>query len=160
MSLFGADMSIAGGYHKALLTRNSPAPAAYGAALPRLCRAGLGGVSLILPGRFRHRWGLPGRCKQLAELGEVAGPALNRALANAPSGESRRRIKLLLDKFELGPPSPRWLQAARALEVLEHIGTAEAQRLLRSLAQGTPEVRSTEEARAALNRLADSPALR
>ena len=50
------------------------------------------------------------------------------------------------------------LQALRAVEVLEYIGTPEAHRVLQALAQGVPEVRLTVEAKASLERLARRPA--
>ena len=42
----------------------------------------------------------------------------------------------------------------RAIEVLEHIGTAEARQVLKSLANGAPEARRTREAKSSLERLA------
>jgi hypothetical protein len=42
----------------------------------------------------------------------------------------------------------------RAVEALEHAGTAEAKALLEALAAGMPEARLTQEARATLRRLA------
>ena len=45
------------------------------------------------------------------------------------------------------------LQAVRAIEVLEHIGTAQAHQILNTLAQGMPEARVTRETKAALERL-------
>ncbi len=53
-------------------------------------------------------------------------------------------------------PSFHWGQL-RALEVLEHIGTAEARSLLEDLAKGVPEARLTREAKASLTRLAKRP---
>jgi hypothetical protein len=41
----------------------------------------------------------------------------------------------------------------RALEVLERIGTAEARRVLREVADGAPAAWQTREAKAALDRL-------
>jgi hypothetical protein len=63
-----------------------------------------------------------------------------------------RIVKILTKVEELGP-SPEDLRAARALEVLEHLGTADARALLRALAGGSPGARLTGEARAALQRL-------
>jgi hypothetical protein len=39
------------------------------------------------------------------------------------------------------------------VELLEHVGTAEAKELLRELAKGSPDARLTREAKAALDRL-------
>jgi hypothetical protein len=46
------------------------------------------------------------------------------------------------------------LPIVRAVEVLELIGSDEARRLLRELAKGPAEARQTQEAKAALARLA------
>jgi hypothetical protein len=48
----------------------------------------------------------------------------------------------------------------RALEVLEHIATPEAQQVLKTLATGAPEARLTQEAKASLARLARRTASR
>jgi hypothetical protein len=53
--------------------------------------------------------------------------------------------------------SPETVRLVRAVEVLEHIGTAEARELLELLARGTPEARITREAKAALTRLQRCP---
>jgi hypothetical protein len=95
--------------------------------------------------------------KRLAELEERVVPALKKALKASPSLEKRRRIERLLPTSEV-VRARDVLQAVRAIEVLEHIGTAEAQQVLRSLAQGMPEARVTREAGAALERLAHSRA--
>ena len=51
------------------------------------------------------------------------------------------------------PPAPEQLQTARAVEVLEHIGTREALQCLETLTKGAPEARLTQEAKSALERL-------
>jgi WD40 repeat protein len=91
---------------------------------------------------------------ELEKLGAAAQPELLRALAGKPSLELRRRVDQLLDKVpHLKGPSPD-LQALRALEVLEAIGTAEARQLLEEIATGAPNAPRTREARAALQRMA------
>jgi WD40 repeat protein len=92
--------------------------------------------------------------RELEELGELAEPVLNKALAGKPSPEVRRRAAALLAK--LGGPvrSPATLQALRAVEVLEHVGTPAAVVVLKALAQGAPAARLTQDANAALERLA------
>ncbi|HKB34805.1 MAG TPA: hypothetical protein VKD72_00015, partial [Gemmataceae bacterium] len=50
------------------------------------------------------------------------------------------------------------LLALRATAVLERLGTTEARRLLQTLAVGAPGARLTEQAKAALGRLARRPA--
>jgi hypothetical protein len=88
--------------------------------------------------------------RQLEGLGFAAEPALRRALLGKPSLEVRRRVERILEKMEGG----LMLRAGRGIEALELIGTAEARRLLQVLARGAPEARLTQEAKAALQRLA------
>jgi WD40 repeat protein len=91
--------------------------------------------------------------EELEKLGELAEPALRKALAGQPTLEARRRLEQLVEKFGGPIVSPAQLQALRAVEVLEHICTSEARQVLESLAKGAPEARLTREARAALQRL-------
>src|SRR5262249_18530928 len=86
--------------------------------------------------------------RELALLGDLAEPALRQALENRPSPELRRRAQRLLAKLE-GPK----LRQVRAVEVLELVGTPEAQKLLQELAGGAPSARLTQEAKASLGRL-------
>jgi hypothetical protein len=90
---------------------------------------------------------------ELEQLGELAGPAMHRALAGEPSPEARRRLRRLVQK--LGGPitSPEMLRLLRAVEVLEKVGTAEARKVLQALADGAPQATLTREAKAALLRL-------
>jgi hypothetical protein len=91
--------------------------------------------------------------KRLAELGELADGALRAALSGGPSPEVRRRIEgLLAEPRRVQVPELR--RSLRGVRVLESIGTAEAQRVLRELGQGAPESRLTREAKASLERLA------
>jgi RNA polymerase sigma factor (sigma-70 family) len=91
--------------------------------------------------------------RELGRLGEAAKPALERERGRAGlSPERRRRLDALLE--QLRAPSGERLGALRAVEVLERAGTLEAKALLRALAGGAPESRLTEEAQAALRRLA------
>jgi hypothetical protein len=92
---------------------------------------------------------------ELEKLEDLAEPALRKALAGQPSLEVRRRVEHLLAKLD-APLTGERLRAYRAIEVLEKIGTAEAQRLLRTLASGPPGWRTAAEARQALKRLAKS----
>ena len=98
--------------------------------------------------------------KALGEkLGQTVEPELRRALARAGSSlEFRRRLEQILDKIQI--PSGQRLQEIRAVEVLEWIGTPEAQEALTSLAKGAPETRLTQEAKASLGRLVIRPANR
>jgi HEAT repeat protein len=89
----------------------------------------------------------------LEQLGVGAEPALRRILDGRPSAEVALRAKLLLDHVKGTAWSPQSLQRLRAVEVLEHIGTPEARKMLKGLAR---EARSGlgQEAKAALERLA------
>jgi len=88
----------------------------------------------------------------LVQLGELAEPALRRALAGNPSLESRRRLETVLAKLD--DWSSERLRALRATTVLEELASPEARQLLETLAGGAPEARLTQEAKASLARLA------
>jgi hypothetical protein len=90
--------------------------------------------------------------KELEKLGELAEPALQRALEGKPSLELLRRVEQLMEKVT-GPPTGAPLRGLRAVEALERMETAEARQLLEALARGAPEGRLTREARASLERL-------
>ncbi len=92
--------------------------------------------------------------QELEKLAERAIPALRQALAENGDLEFRRRVeRLLLADAETQPPPPEQLRMLRSIETLEHAATADAQALLRSLAEGSPESRVTQDANAALARL-------
>jgi WD40 repeat protein len=88
----------------------------------------------------------------LGNLGELAGPALRRALVARPAAEPRRRIADLLKKLDGSVLGPQQLRAVRGVQVLEALGSAEARQLLETLAKGPAVARVTIEARAALSR--------
>jgi RNA polymerase sigma factor (sigma-70 family) len=90
---------------------------------------------------------------RLAQLGEQAEEALQEARKRPASAEQRRRIEALLVAPGL-VRSPELRRQVRAVEVLERVGGAEARRVLEALARGAPEARLTQEAKAALARLA------
>ncbi|MCI0464171.1 MAG: WD40 repeat domain-containing protein [Gemmataceae bacterium] len=90
---------------------------------------------------------------ELGRMGALARPALEKALAASPSLEMRRRIEGLLAALRPTRTDPSHLRAVRGVEVLEHIGTPEARRLLEELAGGEPQALLTMEARATLGRL-------
>jgi hypothetical protein len=98
--------------------------------------------------------------RELQELGMDAGPALRQGLKVAPSAEARRRMESLLTS-PLIYRSPSQLRQYRALQVLERIGTPEAQRVLETLSQGASSARLTQDAKTSLerasNRLRTSP---
>jgi RNA polymerase sigma factor (sigma-70 family) len=89
---------------------------------------------------------------ELGGLGELAVPALRKALEGKPSLEACRRIEHLLEGVEAHESAPARLQALRAIEVLAQTGTPEARRVLQTLAGGTPQSGLTRAARAALVR--------
>jgi hypothetical protein len=92
---------------------------------------------------------------EMARWGEVVADDLKRALRGKPSAEVKRRVERLLSGLEPWRPLPaEQVRALRALEVLEHAGTARAEQVLRALARGAAAARLTREARAALDRLA------
>jgi WD40 repeat protein len=91
----------------------------------------------------------------LAELAELAEPALRAAGKDPPSAEVRRSIEELLEKVKTSPYvlTGERLRAWRALEALELCGTAEACEVLATLAQGDEAGRLTREAKLALERV-------
>jgi hypothetical protein len=93
--------------------------------------------------------------RELVGLGTVAEPALREALADATSPEVRNRIVELLRGIEEKRPKHPLEELAhlRAIQALERIGTAEARRVLRHLADGTAYAQRTLHAREALQRL-------
>jgi WD40 repeat protein len=95
--------------------------------------------------------------KELKAFGVRAEGALRRVLVGRPTLEVRRRVDSLLAAIER-QKAVQPIQQLRALEVLEHIGMAEARSLLADLAKGVPEARLTQEAKASLARLAKRPA--
>jgi WD40 repeat protein len=92
---------------------------------------------------------------ELADLAEVAEPALREALKNPPSAEVRRRAEDLLEKAKTTPYDLRGerLRTWRALEALEMCATPEACEVLGTLARGDGKARLTHEAKLALDRL-------
>jgi thioredoxin-like negative regulator of GroEL len=98
--------------------------------------------------------------KELTQLGELAVPTLRQTLQITRSAEVRWRIERLLQQFDKPGPTGEALRSLRAVAVLEHIGTAEAQEVLRTLANSAAEARLTQEAKASLERLTKRAAQR
>lgn len=90
--------------------------------------------------------------EELGKYGDAVSLALQRALDGNPSLEVRRRVQQLLDRTR--DWTAERLRDHRAIQILEHIGTWQTKELLQALAKGAPEARRTEEAKAALLRLA------
>lgn len=121
------------------------------------------------------------RDKASAEVRGVAvefQPLLSSVLKAAPVGEVRNRLTAVLNEVEGAKPSgnqvaeqrrwavnqaaglptsaplpPKLAEGLRALALLEHIGSAEAKKVLERVAAGAAGARLTEEASAALKRL-------
>jgi hypothetical protein len=91
---------------------------------------------------------------ELAQLDRLAEPVLRKALAGQPTLELRQRVEQLLARLEGPITAPERLRTVRAIETLEQIGTAAARELLAKLAIGAPAARETQDAQAALDRLA------
>src|SRR5262249_58447072 len=93
------------------------------------------------------------RRKASAELEklESAQEGLVKVLGGQPSLEMRRRVEQILQT--LTGLTPERLRSLRAVEALEQIGTPEAQKVLKNLAQGAPGTLLTDEAKSALERL-------
>jgi WD40 repeat protein len=90
--------------------------------------------------------------RQLKELGPIADPYLRRAQGESPL-EARRRIHELLEDVRPFPiPANTW-RPARAVAVLEQIGSKEAVRLLEKLGGGDAAAHQTREAKEALERI-------
>jgi hypothetical protein len=89
--------------------------------------------------------------KELEAVADRADFMLLEALAANPPPETRQRIQRILEAA--GPPSSERRRQLRAVEVLEHIGSAEAREVLAALAKNTEESLLKREARAAIERL-------
>ncbi|MFL5339374.1 MAG: WD40 repeat domain-containing protein [Gemmataceae bacterium] len=91
--------------------------------------------------------------EHLEALGNMVENALQRARASHPSPEARARLDKLLARAKLAVPAPVHLQALRAIELLERIGSQEARKLLGELAGGDRDASMTRESAASLKRL-------
>jgi hypothetical protein len=94
---------------------------------------------------------------ELEELGELAGRALRKALADDRPLDLHRRVQRLLDKLSGQVPPAGQMGSLRAVELLELIGNAGARHLLQELASGAPDARLTREAKSAVERLSKQP---
>jgi len=95
----------------------------------------------------------------LKQAGESVDAALRQELARTTSAEVRRRLGQVLEELDqtVGAPTRRAVPS-RALLVLEQAGTPEARQALERLAEGAPGAWLTQEAKAALTRIARRPA--
>jgi hypothetical protein len=90
----------------------------------------------------------------LRELGQPAERGLKQALTAERSAEARKRIGRLLEELEQARKGRRTDWSVR---LLERVGTAEARTVLEALARGAAGAPLTEDAAAALQRLAKPP---
>jgi hypothetical protein len=95
----------------------------------------------------------------LRRMGTRAGPALAAALRDPPSAEVRERVQRILARLQQRELTPEELRTWRALEVLELIGTEEASAALKKVADGPAGYWQTDEAEASLERLAERKAV-
>jgi hypothetical protein len=98
--------------------------------------------------------------REIARMGRLAEPALRKTLEEGPSLEVRRRVTRLLAQMEKGGLTGEQLRDLRAVEALEHAGTAEARRVLRRHATGDPDAPLTTQAKGALRRMEQTEAAR
>jgi WD40 repeat protein len=89
----------------------------------------------------------------LLKVGERAVPYIDKALAAKPGLETKTRLEKVRSQLTTVVLVGDRLREYRAIEVLERIGTPEAQKVLQTLADGAPGALSTEASRAALERL-------
>jgi Tol biopolymer transport system component len=125
-----------------LKERLRPAPAVDGKRLARL-------IAGLVSDDFDTR---ETSSRDLAALGEQAGPAMHRMRQRTEDLEMRLRLDKLLVRLERSPPAEE-LRALRGVEALERIGTREAVNVIAALAKGAPDARLTLEAKAAMGRL-------
>jgi len=89
---------------------------------------------------------------ELGRIGAAAIPALREAIRSTVSAEVVRRANELVDMLARLTLAGEPLRQARAVEVLERIGSADARAILTDLAKGAPSARLTQEAKQALER--------
>jgi WD40 repeat protein len=88
-----------------------------------------------------------------AEMALVVEKSLRQLITRSPSLEAQTRAEKLLSEFRDPLPDPEMLRNLRAVSLLARIATPDAQRLLHTLAEGSPDARLTQEAKASLERL-------
>jgi hypothetical protein len=92
---------------------------------------------------------------ELKKAGEAVEDAVRKERARTSSEEVRHRLGQVLDELDRTVAAPgRRALPSRALLVLEQAGTAEARQELEKLAAGSPGAWLTQEAKAALARVA------
>jgi hypothetical protein len=88
-------------------------------------------------------------------MGPAVEPHLRRVLEGRPSAEVRRRAEILLEHLRVPEDQKQadLLRRVRAVQVLEYIGTAEAQQALQTIAKQAPLSPTGQEAKASVERL-------
>jgi WD40 repeat protein len=94
--------------------------------------------------------------KELKKLGSHAGVEIEQALKGTLPEETRRKLESIANDLREAI-EPETLRSLRAIMVLEKIATPEAREVLDALARGTAGVQETDDAKAALKRLAKRP---
>jgi hypothetical protein len=89
---------------------------------------------------------------EILKIGDTAESTLQKFLPAAKSLETQRRVERVLRQWA-DRAAPARMQGLRALEALEHIGTAEARELLDAMSRGAPESRFSRDASSSLERL-------
>jgi RNA polymerase sigma factor (sigma-70 family) len=89
---------------------------------------------------------------ELHQIGEIALPQLEKALGEKVPLETRQRLEALHAKLAKLALAGDRLRLARAVEILERLGTTEARAVLQTLADGAPGALATTHAAAALKR--------
>ena len=84
---------------------------------------------------------------------EMFKPELVLALATTRDAEVRRRLEAVRADIDRVETRPEQLRELRLLEVLEHIGNADARQVLQDLTRGAAAARFTQQAKAAPARL-------
>jgi RNA polymerase sigma factor (sigma-70 family) len=92
--------------------------------------------------------------KDLEKLGKDAESLLREALAAGPSAEAKQRLEQLLKSVGGEALTPEQRRDVRAVRLLEQVGTPEAKKLLEGLAKESPGWWVTQEAKEALERIA------
>jgi hypothetical protein len=98
---------------------------------------------------------------ELEKVAEVVEADLRQALSGRPSPEVRRRVEALLEGIARRRllPTPERRREERGIEMLEQVGNGPARELLGRLARGAAAAPLTRDAKGALGRLADTPAV-
>jgi hypothetical protein len=91
--------------------------------------------------------------RELDRLGDVAGPALEEALAGRPAVDLRDRLTALLGHIETRQWDGERLRASRSIRALEYAGTPAARQILEELSKGADGAEITRDARHSLNRM-------